>query len=195
VIVTSTIVILVILGTRNGLNEAKGWRQILSDSADVTVNVQKAPDDVVASVLYSFRDTAFTRQMAQIAKTRDLSVFATADAHRYAREGLSVESRPVTRMVSPTNGATLKGKAWLTASAGVSIGAFAFNANKVEFVATGGGLRDEKIGSARRTYIGFLYVWNTTTVPNGSYTLKSVAYNSNGKFAPSAGVVVMVRNK
>ena len=109
VIVMSTIVILVILGTRNGLSGAAGWRQTLSDSADVTVNVQKVPDGVVASVLYSFRGTAFTRQMAQIAKTRDLSVFATGAARRYAREGLSVESRPVTRMVSPTNGATLKG--------------------------------------------------------------------------------------
>ena len=86
VIVMSTIVILVILCTSNGLNVAKGWRHILSDSADVTVNVQKAPDGVVASVLYSFRYTAFTLQMAQIAKTLDLSVFATAYARRYARE-------------------------------------------------------------------------------------------------------------
>ena len=173
----------------------KGWRQTLSDSADVTVDVQKVPDGVVASVLYSFRDTAFTRRMAQIAKARDLSVFARGAARRYAREGLSVESRPVTSMVSPTNGATLKGNARLTASAGVSIDSFGFNASTVEFVATGGGLRDEKIGSARSTDFGWLYVWNTTAVPNGLYTLRSVAYNSNGKFALSAGVVVTVRNE
>ena len=139
----STIVILVILGTRNGLNGAKGWRQFLSDSADVTVNVQEAPDGVVARRTRSA--TGIYSTNGADSQTRDLSVFATADARKYAREGLSVESRPVTRMVSPTNGATLKGKVWLTASAGVSIGAFGFNANRVEFVATGGGLRDEKM--------------------------------------------------
>ena len=195
VIVTSTIVILVILGTRNGLNGAKGWRQILSDSADVTVNVQKAPDGVVASVLYSFRDTAFTRQMAQIAKTQDLSVFATGAARQYAKEGLSVESRPVTRVVSPMNGTTLNGNAWLTATAGVNIGAFGFNASRVEFSATGGTLRDENIGSAESTDYGWLYVWNTTKVPNGQYTLHSIAYNFNGKGTLSAGVSVSVKNE
>ncbi len=195
VIVTSTIVILVILGTRNGLNGAKGWHQILSDSADVTVNVQKAPDGVVASVLYSFRDTAFTRQMAQIAKTQDLSVFATGAARQYAKEGLSVESRPVTRVVSPMNGTTLNGNARLTATAGVNIGTFGFNASRVEFSATGGTLRDENIGSAESTDYGWLYVWNTTKVPNGQYTLHSIAYNSNGKGTLSAGVSVSVKNE
>jgi hypothetical protein len=41
---------------------------------------------------------------------------------------------------------------------------------------------------------GWLGSWNTTTVPNGTYTVHSVAYGVTGQVTTSAGVVVRVKN-
>ena len=41
--------------------------------------------------------------------------------------------------------------------------------------------------------VGWLDGWNTTTVPNGSYTLVSLASNSVGTVA-SSGVSITVHN-
>ena len=49
------------------------------------------------------------------------------------------------------------------------------------------------ICTATLTYYGWLCSWNTTTVPNGSYTLVSEASNSAGT-AFSSGVNITVNN-
>ncbi len=43
------------------------------------------------------------------------------------------------------------------------------------------------------TYYGWVYNWNTTTVPNGSYPLVSEAFDSGGS-AFSSGVSITVHN-
>ena len=49
------------------------------------------------------------------------------------------------------------------------------------------------IATATPTIYGWLAAWNTTTVPNGSYTLQSVA-SSGGMSGTSPGITVTVNN-
>ena len=94
---------------------------------------------------------------------------------------------PTTSVVIPSNGATLSGSTFLDASA--------TNATSVEFQLFGGiyGFYGPIICTATPTYYGWLCNWNTTTVPNGSYLLSSVAFNSAGS-AFSSGVNITVSN-
>ena len=94
---------------------------------------------------------------------------------------------PTTSVLSPSKGATLSGSTLLGASAS--------NATSVEFWLVGGsyGLSGHLIGTATPTYYGWLYTWNTTTVPNGSYYLLSEAFG-NGGSAFSSGVSITVHN-
>jgi hypothetical protein len=69
----------------------------------------------------------------------------------------------------------------------------ASNATSVQFLITGGSFTNQVIGTATLTAYGWIYHWNTTTVPNGSYTLRSEAFNSAGS-AFSANVSITVHN-
>jgi hypothetical protein len=91
-----------------------------------------------------------------------------------------------TSVIIPSNGATLAGSQWLDATAS--------NASSVEFVVFGGSYWDHVIGTATPTYYGWLYSWNTTTVPNGSYVLFSEAFGSGGSAFSSPAVNVTVNN-
>ena len=94
---------------------------------------------------------------------------------------------PTTSVLVPSKGATLSGTATLDASAS--------NATSVEFWILGGsyGFTGKMIGTATLTYYGWVYSWNTTTVPNASYTLLSEAFNASAS-AFSAGVSITVKN-
>ena len=87
----------------------------------------------------------------------------------------------------PTNGATLSGSSLLDASATAG-------ATQVQFVLTGGALSQAVIGTATPTIFGWLAKWDTTTVPNGTYTLQSVASYAGGVTATSTGNSVTVTN-
>ena len=65
----------------------------------------------------------------------------------------------------------------------------------MEFHLTGGSYNDALVGVST-LYKGFGYIcyWNTTSVPNGTYTLNSVAYDPAGNVGHSANVTVMVQN-
>ena len=94
---------------------------------------------------------------------------------------------PSTTVVLPSGGSTLTGSQILgaVASAGVS---------QVTFEISGNGLTDSVIGTATPTIYGWLDSWNTTTVPNGSYTLQSVASYSGGGTGTSTPVTITVSN-
>ena len=100
---------------------------------------------------------------------------------------VTVDNPPTTSVLSPSKGATLSGSTLLGASAS--------NATSVEFWLLGGsyGLSGHLIGTATPTYYGWLDIWNTTTVPNGSYLLLSEAFGAGGS-AFSSGVSVTVAN-
>ena len=100
---------------------------------------------------------------------------------------LTVRQLPTTRILIPRTGASLSGLTLLDASAK--------NASSVEIRLFGGiyGYSGPVICNARATFFGWLCLWNTASVPNGSYVLVSEALNSAGSTFGS-GVSVTVGN-
>jgi acetyl esterase/lipase len=92
-----------------------------------------------------------------------------------------------TTVVLPSNGATLSGAQYLdaTASSGVT---------GIQYELSGGGLTDSVIATATPTLYGWLASWNSTSVPNGTYTLQSVASYQGGVSGTSPGIAVSVAN-
>jgi hypothetical protein len=95
---------------------------------------------------------------------------------------------PATSVLIPSSGATLSGTA-------ATLDASASNAASVEFLLFRGSHSHSGhlIGTATSTIYGWLDSWNTTTVPNGTYTLVSEAFGSGGS-AFSSGVSITVHN-
>ena len=98
-------------------------------------------------------------------------------------------STPTTAILIPSSGTSVSGSSLLDANASA-------NVTYVAFELSGGTINGEKlIATATRTYYGWLAEWNTTSVPNGRYTIQSVAsyspYFSGGTSAP---VTITVAN-
>jgi hypothetical protein len=93
---------------------------------------------------------------------------------------------PATSVVLPSNGATVSGSQYLdaTASPGTS---------QVQYEVNGNGLSNHVIATATPTLYGWLASFDTTTVPNGTYSLQSVA-TSGGLTGTSPAVTVTVSN-
>jgi hypothetical protein len=97
-------------------------------------------------------------------------------------------SPPTTSVLIPSAGATVSG-----GSATLDAGASA-NVASVSFELSGGAFNDQVIASSVSTPYGWIGPWNTTTVPNGTYTLQSVATYAGGVNGTSAAVTVTVNN-
>jgi hypothetical protein len=65
---------------------------------------------------------------------------------------------------------------------------------KVEFRLSGGTFNGTLVATATPSLWGWWAYWNTTTVPNGNYTLQSVAYDKDGNVGVSNGIAVTVNN-
>ncbi len=88
-------------------------------------------------------------------------------------------------MIVPSNDATVSGTASaLDASASAATGS---TISKVQFVLTGGTYNKTLIGTATATIYGYVYSWNTPSVPNGTYTLQSLATDSATNTATAPG--------
>ena len=97
---------------------------------------------------------------------------------------------PVTTVLVPSSNSTVSGTSVvLDASANNESGI-----SKVEFHLTGGSLSDTLIATATPTEFGYVAYWVSTTVPNGTYTLQSVAYDSVGLAGRSPAVPITVSN-
>ena len=97
---------------------------------------------------------------------------------------------PTTSVLIPSNGASVSGtQVTLDASATDKVGVA-----KVEFHLTGGSLNNALIGTATLTYFGWVASWNSTTVPDGTYTLQSEAYDGAGNQGVSPAISVTVSN-
>jgi hypothetical protein len=94
-----------------------------------------------------------------------------------------------TRVLVPSNGAVLAGAPFLDAGAGDALGV-----TKVVFELSGGTLSDKVIATATPTLFGWLAKWNTTTVPNGSYSLESVATDAAANTDTSTPITITVNN-
>ena len=179
----------VVSGNEESLPNVRAWRGEELTVANVTVNIDKAPDALVENELGLY-PVPFLRQMTAFARSQRLSLFATNAVARYTKEGLPSTPPPVTSMLSPKNGATLRGRLWLVASASDISGV-----TKVDFHLTGGMLHSALIATGTSTRIGWLAGWNSGTVPNGTYKLQTVAYDSARKSGQSTSITVTVANK
>jgi beta-glucanase (GH16 family) len=94
---------------------------------------------------------------------------------------------PTTSVVIPSNGATVSGSQTLAAVASSGVG-------QVQYELTGGSMSDAVIAAAASTPYGWVASWNTTAVPNGTYTLQSVATYTAGGSGRSPGVTITVDN-
>jgi mannosyltransferase len=98
---------------------------------------------------------------------------------------------PITAVVVPSSGATLRGTSvtlFATASA------YQGGISKVQFVLSGGSYAKTLIGTAHFTSFVAYLVWNSTSVPNGTYSLQSLATNGSGKTSYSAAITINVDN-
>ncbi len=91
-----------------------------------------------------------------------------------------------TRVVLPSDGATVSGQELLGASVSAGV-------TQVQFELTGGDLNNSVIATAT-TKERWLARWMTTNVPDGTYTLRSVASNPGGDHDTSPGITITVAN-
>ena len=97
---------------------------------------------------------------------------------------------PVTAVVVPSKNATVSGTSVVldaTVSPGVT---------QVQFELTGNGLSNDVVGTAVATLYGWIALWDTTSpvVPNGTYTLQSVATYAGGVNGQSSPINITVAN-
>ena len=99
---------------------------------------------------------------------------------------------PTTKILIPSSGAALSGtSAVLDATASSPDGA----PISVKFMGSSAlnGVFGS-LGTATLTLYGYIFVWNTTSVPNGTYTLQSVVTDVAGNYEYSTGISVTVAN-
>jgi lysophospholipase L1-like esterase len=94
---------------------------------------------------------------------------------------------PSTTLIEPVDGATVHGRQDLDANASAGV-------TQVRFELTGGTLDDQIIATASPTVYGWLVSWKSRTVPNGTYTLQSVATDNVGSTAVSPSITITINN-
>ncbi len=92
-------------------------------------------------------------------------------------------------LVRPVKDSTVKGRILLDAVAPYHVGV-----TKVTFSVTGGALRNAVVGTGSFSDYGWLSYWNTVVVKNGTYTLRSAAYDSSGNSSACPAISVKVAN-
>jgi Putative Ig domain len=102
---------------------------------------------------------------------------------------ITVKIPPTTSVLLPSAGATLQGTTLLDAAASSQSGI-----STVQFEISGGSLTDKAIGSGVATPYGYLLYVNSSSVPNGTYTIQSVATDQQGRSTTSAPVAVTISN-
>jgi peptidoglycan/LPS O-acetylase OafA/YrhL len=100
----------------------------------------------------------------------------------------STQPLPMMTMVVPRDGMSVKGMQYVLATA-----PYHFGVSKVEFRLTGGPLHNQLIATTDFT-TEWNFMWNTTTVPNGSYKLHCVAFDAGGQHVNSKDITVRVAN-
>lgn len=111
-----------------------------------------------------------------VCPTTDSCLAAGFESVGTSYEGAIMALRPpTTTMVLPANGATLNGSQYLD-----SVASDALGVANVSYVVTGGSLSDHIVATGIPTMYGWLAQWNTTSVPNGTYMLQSVATDDEG---------------
>ena len=104
-------------------------------------------------------------------------------------ERCAAPGKDVTTLVTPANGTTLAGTTILDSE----VSGY-FTTSKVQFTITGGSQHATLVATGTLTSVGWTARWNTTGVPNGTYTLQSVAFGTDGEIGSETAVTVTVKN-
>ncbi len=120
-----------------------------------------------------------------------ITITATDANHHTSTQSftLTVGTGPSTTILVPVTGAAFGGSELLDAAATAPGGV-----KTVQFVLTGGTYNKTVIGSASATLYGWLYTWNTKSVPDGTYGLQSLVTAQSGATAYSPVLTVKVDN-
>ena len=190
VVVGVGVVLTVILGSTNGISQARVIRENRLYLGQVTVRANQYPDTIVGNLDW-LETPQSIRGRITIAKNHRLSLFGTGDAARYLSEKpLDLYGTPLRATVTlPSSGSTVHGRQYL--DVGVST---QFDVTKVDYVLSGPGRDDAVFAVGRQSKYGWLGRWDTSTVPDGSYTIEAKVRDSGGRSVTTAPVEVRVDN-
>ena len=96
---------------------------------------------------------------------------------------------PATQMLVPSAGETIGSPAILDTGASDND-----RVARVEFLASGGGATNAVVANGTLTYYGWIAAWDTSGLPNGTYTLRSRAWDAAGNSRTSAPITVTVQH-
>jgi hypothetical protein len=96
---------------------------------------------------------------------------------------------PSTAIFYPSDGATLSGNSVVDATASDNVGV-----TGVDVHATDAAFNDQLLGAATLTRYGWVFVWDTTTLSNGAYTITTIARDAAGNTTASTPISVVVQN-
>ncbi len=184
------IAVTVIIGSANGISQARGIRQNRLYLGQVTVRAGQYPNAVVNPL--DWLETAQSiRSRITIAKDHHLSLFGTGDVTMYLNEKpLDLYKFPLTATVAlPQNGSMLHGRQVLDVAV-----SDLFDVTRVDFVLSGPGGEAATVAVRHRSNYGWIGRWNTSTVPNGSYRIEAKVSDSGGRSVTTPPVEVRVEN-
>ena len=190
VVVGIGVVVTVIVGSADGISRAREGRQDGSFLGQVTVRADQYPDSVVQGLAIFERPQQIRRQIT-VARRDRLSLFGTGDAARYLSEK-PLEFRIVplrAAVVLPRNGSTVHGRQILDV-----LGSGSYDVTRVDYFLSGSGLAETLFATGRMSNLGWYTVWNTSKVPNGSYTIEASVRDSEGRGIMTPTIDVRVAN-
>jgi hypothetical protein len=103
---------------------------------------------------------------------------------------IKVQNIPATAVLDPSTGASVSGSNVVLDASASDLSKI----TKVTFQLTGGSLHAAPIATASPTLYGWIATWNSTTVPNGTYKLRSQATDAAGVKGLSPPITVKVAN-
>jgi len=169
-----------------GNADARGWRGLERNVANVEANIDTASDALVADRLGPY-SASWMRSLTQFERAQRLNLFGTGQATAAVRRGL--DPKLVAVVVVPTNWTVVSGKVLLDTSA------YASHIVGVAFLAEGPGFPMQVVSGSVPTVDGIIGQWDTSHVPNGNYRIYSRVRVASGRSYTSAPVVVWVFNK
>jgi hypothetical protein len=190
VLVGVGIVLTVILGSANGISQARGVREYQLYLGRVTVRANQYPDTVVGFV-DGGQPVQSIRRWIMMARDDHLSLFGTGDAARYLSEKpLQFTLAPLrASVVLPLNGSTVHGKQVFFVVLSDS-----YDITRVDYFLSGPGLARTSFATGMKNNYGWFAKWNTSTVPNGSYAIDATVDDSGGRSVRTRPVEVRVEN-
>ena len=191
------VALVAVFGFVNGIKWARGSHQQLVTTAAVTSDMDRIPGPIVQQWLEPSAPADLLREDARVLAAHGLSFYSDAQAvARYrhlaaldAEQGLfNYTPPPPTQIELPSNGSVLSGRTILVASAAQDL-----HPVRVDVVLSGGVIRQRGLVT-KETILGWAVFWNTSTVPNGTYQLRSIVDSRSGARTQSHPILVIVRN-